>query len=207
MEKNWRAMTENNKEVLDIYKKRLKRSDDQYRELYKKIKNSRDAFNQKMPADIINQASNTGLVKGNENDTDGNSNGMYENCSRMLIPMYTAIVSKTVENLTALPPRYEWDANKRGFEPVCRKLERELVKVYTKMNLSNVLPRMYKHFIEAGFFVQQTVFKKVGDKVRKFENSKMKIETVANEKAGAIDFYVYDPLTTFVDWDAQPGRS
>lgn len=206
MEKNWRTMTENNKEVLDLYKKRLKRSDDQYRELYKKIKNSRDAFNQKMPSDIINQASNTGLVRGNENDTDGNPNGMYQSCSRMLIPMYTAIVSKTVENLTAMPPRYEWDANKRGYEPVCRKLERELIKVYTKMNLSNVLPRMYKHFIEAGFFVQQTVFRKIGDKVRKFDNGKMTTETVANEKAGAIDFYVYDPLTTFVDWDAQPGR-
>jgi len=202
--KSYETLTEKYSEILVEYKRRLQRSSGEYTPLYQKIKNSRDAFNQKMPSDIINQASNYQLTKGNALDSSGDDNGMYQGCSRMLIPMYTAITYKTVENLTALPPRYEWAANKRGYEKTSRSLERELVKIYTKMNLNKVLARLYQNFLVAGFFVQQTVFKKIEETVRKFDNGKMKEEVIYN--GGAIDYYLYDPLTTFTDWDAQPSR-
>jgi len=201
---SYETLTEKYSDILVEYKRRLQRSSEEYTPLYQKIKNSRDAFNQKMPGDIINQASNYQLTKGNSLDASGDDNGMYQGCSRMLIPMYTAITYKTVENLTALPPRYEWDANKRGYEKISRSLERELVKIYTKMNLNKVLARLYQNFLVAGFFVQQTVFKKIEETVRKFDNGKMKEEVIYN--GGAIDYYLYDPLTTFIDWDAQPSR-
>ena len=201
---NYQEMTEKYSEVLTEYKRRIKKSEEEYTPLFQKIKNSRDAFNQRMPSDILDQASNNQLVKGNENKSDGSSNGMYQGCSKYLFPMYTAIASKIVENLTALPPRYEWDSNIRGAEQIARSLERELIQIYTKMNLSNVLPRMYFDFVTAGYFVQQTVFKKLEESVRKFDNGKMTTESIYN--GGAIDFWVYDPLTTFIDWDAKINR-
>lgn len=179
------------RELLNEYNDRKKKSEDQYKDFKEKINNAREAFNQKIPKDIAEAASSQYLISGNTDD---------DNCSKMLLPYYTAIAKKAIENLCALPPRYEWDSNDEKSIITSRALERELSKFYTKMNIGRHTKMIMHHFIVTGMFAQQTVYRKMAETVRMFKDGKLVTDPIYN--GGAIDFIVYDPLTCYFDWDA-----
>ncbi len=61
------------KDLIQTYQDRKKRSEDQYRVFKERIKNARDAYKQKIPADIAKAASNQYLMTGNQGaNDDGN---------------------------------------------------------------------------------------------------------------------------------------
>jgi hypothetical protein len=182
------------KDLIQTYQDRKKRSEDQYRIFKERIKNARDAYKQKIPQDIAKAASNQYLMTGNQGINDDG------NCSMMLIPMFTAIAKKGVENLTAMPPRYEWDANNRESVKTTRALEKELVQFFTKMNIGKHTPLLMHHFLVSGMFAQQTIFRKMVEKVTVYKEGRETEEIIYN--GGAIDFVLYDPLTCYFDWDA-----
>ena len=189
-------MNEKHQEIMREYNFRLKRSEEYYAKFKQSIRNARKAFKQEIPPDISSASSNEYLLVGNEEDgarTDAS-------CSKMMLPMFTAIAKKMVENTTAVPPRYEWEANVRDRLQTARALERELAKSYTKMNTGSKLPLLINHYVVSGMLVQQTIFRKLEEKVRVFKDGRPQIESIYS--GGAIDFLVYDPLMCYFDWDA-----
>jgi hypothetical protein len=180
--------------IIEEYRDRLVRSSEELKGFKKKMLNAVKAYDQEIPDDIQYSASNEFLLKGNTSEK------LPDTCSKMLLPLFTAISKKMIENLTALPPRYEWDANSKDFVTASRSLEKELAKCYTKMNIGRKNPRIIRDLVVKGMFVQQTVFKEMRDKVWKYEDGQKKVEELYN--GGAVDFIVYEPINTFWDWDA-----
>jgi len=203
-------MNEEYTTVLEQYKNDLKCSQEAFLGFKKKMAYARQAYNGKIPADIKGAASNEALLTVYETstadrDNRGNDSGtqsVTRTCSKMLLPMFKAICKKMIENMTAIPPRYEWAANTKDYVKVSRLLEKELAKSYTRKNLSGKNPRIITNFVRDGIFVQQTVFEKMLSEAWKFKDGRKAKEEIYNK--GSIDFRIYDPMTTYFDWDADP---
>lgn len=198
-------------EVIRQYKEDFKFAQDAFVDFKLKMTYAREAFLNEIPADIKGAASNEIYMQGYTTDQPvrdsraGNmkkSQALPQTCSKMLLPMYKAIAKKMIDNMTAIPPRYEWDANRKDYVKTSRSLEKEFAKFYTKMNLAGKMPRIIKHFVRDGVFVQQTVFKEMSEQVMKWTDGRPNAENLYNK--GAIDYLIYDPMTCYFDWDADP---
>lgn len=197
-------MSDEDKKILSEYTERRWRSDQRFRNYKDMIVNSRLAFRQIAPLDILNSVQSVAESgNGGENRTWQDANGDIHteengdnNNSVMLFPMYSAICNKMIETLHGLPPRYEWAANTNKGISTAYALELELMKCYTKSNIGAKIPMLLWHLVVDGIFAQQTVYRTMSDKIRR--NGKE--ESIYN--GGTIDFIVYDPLTCYFDWDA-----
>lgn len=204
-------MNEKYAEIIREYTAEKQCAEDAFREFKLKMSYARKAWLNQIPDDIRSAASNEIYLNGYVAESPvrdsraasakGNQ-ALPATCSKMLLPMYKAVGKKMVENMNAIPPRYEWDANRKDYVKVSRSLEKEFAKFHTKMNLGGKTPRLIKHFVRDGVFVQQTVFKKLLENVRSWENGRPGNEPVYNK--GAIDYILYDPMTCYFDWDADP---
>ena len=201
---------EEKKLILRQYKDDLQTSQKAFDGFKKKMKYARQAYLNQIPEDIKNAASNEIYLTGKDyvpavrdsRAEKSKQQSITRTCSKWLHPMHIAIQKKMIENMTAIPPRYEWDANSRNYVKTSRALEREFAKFYTRMNLAGKTPKLIKHFVVDGVFVQQTIFKKMADKVNRYKDGRAKEEEIYNK--GAIDYILYDPMTTYFDWDADP---
>ena len=198
-------------EVIRQYKDDFNAAHDAFIEFKKKMGYARKAFLNEIPDDIRGAASNEIYLNGyvtdepirySRADTNKNKQALPQTCSKMLLPMYKAIAKKMIDNMTAIPPRYEWDANRKDYVKTSRALEKEFAKFYTKMNLAGKMPRIIKNFVRDGVFVQQTVFKELSENVMKWTDGRPAPENLYNK--GAIDYLLYDPMTCYFDWDADP---
>lgn len=200
-------------DIITQYQNDLKSAQDSFIGFKQKMSYARKAFLNEIPDDIRSAASNEVYMNGYTDDEpirdsradafNGTGNqALPQTCSKMLLPMYKAIAKKMIDNMTAIPPRYEWDANRKDYVKTSRSLEKEFAKFYTKMNLAGKMPRIIKHFVRDGVFVQQTVFREMSENVMKYADGRPKPENLYNK--GAIDYLIYDPMTTYFDWDADP---
>lgn len=199
------------KKILKDYQRDMEQSKRAFIGFKEKMKYARQAFLNEIPEDIAKAASNEIYLKQTEvgvNYRDSRSESSKEQmmvgtCSKMLLPHYKGISKKMIENMTALSPRYEWDANSKQYVKTSRALEKELSKFYTKMNLGGKTPKLIKNFVRDGVFVQQTVFRELVEKVRKYDkNNSVKEEPLYS--GGVIDYLIYNPMTCYFDWDADP---
>lgn len=202
----------NYKQILEQYQEDLKTSQGAFSEFKKKMGYARKAFLNEIPDDIRGAASNEIYLNGYITDEPirdsrakthkSEQQQLPPTCSKMLLPIHKAITKKMIDNMTAIPPRYEWDANRKDYVAVSRALEREFAKFYTKMNLAGKLPRIIKTFVRDGVFVQQTVFRELSETVMRWQDGRPSPENIYNK--GAVDYIVYNPMTTYFDWDADP---
>lgn len=182
-------------EIMTEYISRKFFSEQRFQRYKDKINCARDAYKQIAPADILNSIIAT-PESGNGGEKRKDQFSGENNSSTMIHPMFAAICNKMIESLHALPPRYEWAANTNDGISTAWALELELMKCYTKSNIGAKIPLLIWHLVVDGIFAQQTIYKKMEEKIR--VNGKE--EVIYN--GGTIDFIVYDPIDCYFDWDA-----
>jgi hypothetical protein len=170
------------------YQERMQKSQTNFHGFYNKIRNSRQAFIQEIPEDISGSTSNTGEVGNDDSD-----NTYQASRSAMLSPMFTAISVRAIEDLSAMPFRFEFSGNNRLGEDIRREIDKKLRSVYTQSNIDRKMSLVRFSFIVNGLAVTQTIYT---NKTRKLTNGK-----TIKYRAG-IDMRVYDPLQVYYDWNA-----
>ncbi len=178
--------------IINEYWDRKNKSYDRHYEFYNKIKNARKAFKQILPDDITYSASNDGRKEGNTGNTD-ESPTLRNTSSTIMSPLYTATADRIKEELSAMPYRYEFAGNNRAGDRVRRYAERKLRHTFTKNKIASKESLLKFHFVVSGIGVSQTIYT---NKRRRLTNGK----TI--QEGSGIDMIVYDPLTTFFDWNA-----
>ncbi len=181
------------KDFFPLYKERLQKGETVWSEYYKKLKYERQAYLQEIPDDISASASEAAVEVGN--DPTG---AMKSTHSQMLVPMYTAITKKTREAFSAMPLRFEYEANSQVGLLARRAIQIKLREVYTRANMAASQSKAF-NYVGGGLIISQTVYKTLDRKVR------IDGQTKSILTGGGIDVEIYDPLRVVLDWNAKIG--
>ena len=171
---------------LDIYRERLKESIEVFRQ-HKKIaiRDARQADRQILPSSIIDESSSY---------TSKNTQA-----SMIVHPGVAIIHKKYVEELTALAPRYEWQSNNPVGEIAREALEIKFRTLYSRSNIAQKTRKLYSHSVLDGLAVVQSTTEIQGEDLIYPNGEK---ETIKGRRT--VSMLVYDPLTTWLDPNADP---
>lgn len=188
-------MIVNKPEILKKYTERLKLCEDAYEDTFERIKNARYAFDQILPEDIKYKSTDA-YSQNVGNDPDGEK---VESQSQIMVPIFTAIAKKIMEDLNANPIRPEVEANNSSGETIKDSVEQKMTETFTQENIMQRLLYGYRHAVIDGVMISQVVAKEMTQRLI-YPDGKTK----AISMGMGIDIVVYDPLTTFMDPNCLP---
>lgn len=180
------------------YQERVNTADYNMTDYYASVKAARDAYNQKLPDDIVDQSSEKNGKKGNavNNST----------ASQLMHPAFTITAKKTIESFSALPFRFDIAANDPIGVMQKKVIDRKLRSIYTRQNVTNEMFIGYFYNIINGLSISQTkTFKKTTYVTKPEVDAKtgdFVQEPIANDRVITIE--CYDPLNSLLDSSAKP---
>lgn len=176
--------------LLDEYKDRLKKGQEVHSKKFQEMRDARQMRNQIIPESMIDHSkSKTG-------------NSQYSAIkSAYLHPISFAVVEKILQDLTANPFRFEWEANTKEGIKLKEAFDSILLKSYTKENVAKEVSIGMKYAVELGTMITQT-YTRLETKKRILSDGTIK-ET---PQGRAIGIEAYDPLLTILDWNAKAGK-
>jgi len=179
-------------EFLDLYRHRLARCQEVHSKKFMEIRDARQALKQKMP--------DSSLVKlGNINNKSGNNRP--QNKSKYMFPIYTAVVEKILQDLSAKNPRFEWEANTPEGVFVKDAFDNEFIKTFTYDNNAREISSARQHGLISGAMITQVSTRK---EYRRRIKPNKEIDSIPVGRT--IPIKAYDPLTVLLDWNAIPGK-
>lgn len=196
-------LIEKSKEFLDLYRDRIEKGGSEvYTKYFEDVKNSRKAFNQIIPDDIIWKASDLEMKTGNDyNDL------LRETYSQFLVPLFTAVTKKQMESLSAANWRFEIEGNSKLGSQLKKSVDKEIRRIITTENFMQRIMMGYYHYCVDGVMITQTVSKDASRKlIYKEKDNKGKYKTQVYPNGNSVDIIVYDPLGVILDWDCNYSR-
>ena len=180
--------------LMSLYKNRLSDGETIYRDKFREISNSREAYKQIIPDDQIEVATDRNVQRGNSTDE-----GDDENRSSYLIPLHTALANHWIQELTTHPFRYEWAGNNKVGVDVQSQFTKELNKMYSYNNVKASVATGFWHFVTSGTMISQT-YTTFDTRQRISAGGELK----EVKKGRNIGIRIYDPLQVILDWNADP---
>ena len=177
-------------DILNEFLKRIRIGEDVHKKKFEEIRRSRLAIRQIMSAD--NQVAATMQYADAESE---------ETKSKYLAPLHLAVAEKMIQEITTNNPRFEWEGNNKQGMEVAKAFREELLKVYTVENSKKSRNFGLWHLVASGTMISQTVTKR---KVKQRIDPRTgdMIEPLDLGRVITQDFY--DPLSTILDWNADP---
>ena len=192
--------SEKEREFLAWYQSVMSNSDSSLTDYYKSVRNARQAFKQKIPEDILSQASNAEQTTGNSANSSGD-----DTATRLLHPAFTITAKKSIESFSALPFRFDIAANDQFGLQQKRVIDNKLKEIYTMQNVTNEMFYAYYLNIINGLSITQTkTFKKKRTVLSREidpETGMFAMKPVNSERV--ISIMAYDPLNTVPDLGAK----
>jgi len=182
------------KKEQEYFSKLVEHGTKKYKATWRAIFFSRKAFEQVMPEDIEENAKNS-----NDHDADITSRTLY--------PGHTFIGKKMVEELTALPFRFETMGNTTSGQKVSREIQRKLKSIYSRVGMMRkVIHNMYNFVIGGTSIVEPVTYRQKYSHIKKLksEDSKWDFKMIPMDGSRVIDIVSYDPMMSIIDWNANP---
>jgi len=119
--------------------------------------------------------------------------------SRYQSTLLNGICDKIYQDLTFKPMRFEWGANDEVGVKMKRALDKTLMSAYAYAGTDKARNMALWYFIYTGMQITQTYTELVEDK---FVMPNGEIKNIVGNRV--VSYQAYDPLTTILDWSAQP---
>jgi len=168
--------------LIDQYRARLNNSILVFRSYKEELKEGRQAYNQVLPASIVSQSSDYSDVN--------------PEASKLIHPALAYISKKFIEDITAIPFRYEWASNDNIGVQVVRESEKMIRTLFTQSHINSRNQRLIYHSVIDGLAITQTTTYVDSDRIIRNKN----IEEINQHRV--IDMAVYDPINTYLDPNA-----
>lgn len=182
-------------EILNEFSTNLHMGEDVYFKKFKEIRDARQAYRQIIPADSEDIVTNRNYRHGN----DDSNNVKAASRAQYLVPILTAVADKIIQDVTTGNKRFEWEGNTSVGNVVARGIQKELLKVYTRENVKAEENFGLLHYVMSGTLISQTTTELVTPK--RITEDKGIVELPSYR---GINFRIYDPLRTIIDWNANP---
>ncbi len=177
----------------ELFKNRVQKGTETYKSTWRAIYYSKKAFQQVMPDDLEGVANNT--------QEDGDV------VSRFVFPGQTFIGKKMMEDLTALPFRFETIGNNPMGHAGSRGVQHKLKQIYSRVGMMRkVVHNMYNFVVGGTSIVEPITYRDRYTQIKKVnsENKPWDLETDEMSSSRVIDIKTYDPMMTILDWNADP---
>ena len=169
------------------YRQRMQDSVDTFTGHKKSLKNAWEAYKQILPDDILIESTN--MVE----DDDPGAESINLNASKLIYPALTIIAKKSIEDLTAIPPRYEYQAQNKAGEIARVASEYKLRVVLNASKMATTMEHLLTYAVIEGLGIAQVTTRVKKDVVM----VDGKEEVLNNERI--VDMNVYSALKTYLD--------
>jgi len=181
--------------LLSLYQQRLNDAEEIYRDKRERIRDARRAYKQIMSNDSYAKMSSADPLVGNDYDRTEE-----QTKSRFLYPIFTGVAEKMIAEMQTNPYRFEWEDLDDGPD-ISDAFTKELLKIYSLKNNNVERNVAFWHYVVSGVSITQTYTENLVN-----ERILPDGETQKINQGRTIGFQAYDPLSVFVDWNANPSR-
>ncbi len=187
--------------IIRLYSDRIKDAETKHQVKFEMILDSRKSLKQVMPEITVGKLMSANTVTGN--------NVGNETRSKYMPPVMLAIKKKMTEDLTSQAADFEYASNGEGGRDKASKFMDIIKRTFTQKNTNSEYIIGVDHLFGSGTLIAQPVTGKLTEQViaRKKNDDGTYEDFVQTIDSGRyVSFYVYDPLTTLLDPNADPNN-